>query len=127
MRTPITTVSPMKENAHITKKWDGLERRHMPPGICPIRLNLIGLRVAHAAVYLIGAFSNSVLGIEGAITLGLAHAFVSSGLFICVGGVMYDRTHTRLFALYRGMAQLMPFFSILFFILCLGNMGTPLT
>jgi len=83
--------------------------------------------VAHAAVYLIGAFSNSVLGIEGAITLGLAHAFVSSGLFICVGGILYNRTHTRLFALYRGMAQLMPFFSILFFILCLGNMGTPLT
>ena len=83
--------------------------------------------VAHAAVYLIGAFSNSVLGIEGAITLGLAHAFVSSGLFICVGGVMYDRTHTRFVALYRGFAQIMPMFSILFFFLCLGNMGVPLT
>lgn len=83
--------------------------------------------VAHAAVYVLGVFSNSVSGIEGAITLGLAHAFVSSGLFIAVGGVLYDRTHTRLITLYRGMAQVMPIFSVLFFILCLGNMGTPLT
>jgi NADH-ubiquinone oxidoreductase chain 4 len=28
---------------------------------------------------------------------------------------------------YKGMAQLMPLFSILFFILCLGNCGAPLT
>lgn len=83
--------------------------------------------VAHAAVYLMGAFSNSVIGIEGAIILGLAHAFASSGLFLSVGGVLYDRSHTRLLSLYRGMAQLLPIFSILFFILCLANMGTPLT
>jgi len=83
--------------------------------------------VAHAAVYLIAAFSNSVVGIEGAILLGIGHAFVSSGLFICMGGVLYDRAHTRLISLYRGMAQVMPVFSILLFILCLGNSGTPLT
>ena len=29
------------------------------------------------------AFSNTLQGIEGAIVLGLAHGFVSSGLFIC--------------------------------------------
>lgn len=83
--------------------------------------------VAHAAVYLLGAFSNSIQGIEGGIVLGLAHGFVSSGLFICVGGVLYDRTHTRLITYYRGMTQIMPLFSLLFFILCLGNSGTPLT
>jgi NADH-ubiquinone oxidoreductase chain 4 len=83
--------------------------------------------VAHAAVYIMGVFSNSITGIEGAIVLGLAHAFTSSGLFISVGGVLYDRTHTRLVALYRGMAQTLPILSILFFILSLANMGTPLT
>ncbi len=83
--------------------------------------------VSHAAVYLIGAFSNSIQGIEGAIVLGLAHGFVSSGLFICVGGILYERSHTRIIYFYRGMAQLMPLFSILFFILCLGNCGAPLT
>lgn len=83
--------------------------------------------VCHAAVYLIGAFSNTVQGIEGSIILGLAHGFVSSGLFICAGGILYDRTSTRLLYYYRGVAQLMPIFAILFFILALGNCGAPLT
>jgi NADH-ubiquinone oxidoreductase chain 4 len=83
--------------------------------------------VCHASVYLIGAFSNTIQGIEGSIILGLAHGFVSSGLFICAGGILYDRTNTRLLYYYRGVAQLMPIFSILFFILALGNCGAPLT
>lgn len=83
--------------------------------------------VSHAAVYLLGVFSNTIQGIEGGITLGLAHGFVSSGLFICAGGVLYDRSHTRLITYYRGVAQLMPIFSILFLILSLGNCGAPLT
>jgi NADH-ubiquinone oxidoreductase chain 4 len=83
--------------------------------------------VSHAAVYLIGVFSNTIQGIEGGIALGLAHGFVSSGLFICAGGILYDRSATRLISFYKGMAQIMPLFSILFFILCLGNCGVPLT
>jgi len=83
--------------------------------------------VSHAAVYLIGVFSNTIQGIEGGIALGLAHGFVSSGLFICAGGVLYDRSGTRLITYYRGIAQIMPIFSILFFILSLGNCGVPLT
>lgn len=83
--------------------------------------------VSHAAVYLLGVFSNTIQGIEGGITLGLAHGFVSSGLFVCAGGILYDRSSTRLITFYRGIAQVMPLFSILFFILSLGNAGTPLT
>jgi NADH-ubiquinone oxidoreductase chain 4 len=83
--------------------------------------------VSHAAVYLLGVFSNTLQGIEGGVVLGLAHGFVSSGLFICAGGVLYDRSGTRLISFYRGLAQVMPLFSILFFILCLANAGTPLT
>lgn len=83
--------------------------------------------VSHAAVYLIGIFSNTIQGIEGGIILGLAHGFVSSGLFICAGGVLYDRSGSRLITFYRGVAQIMPLFSVLFFILCLGNCGVPLT
>jgi NADH-ubiquinone oxidoreductase chain 4 len=83
--------------------------------------------VSHAAVYLIGVFSNTIQGIEGGILLGLAHGFVSSGLFICVGGILYDRSGTRLIYFYKGIAQTMPLFSILFFILSLGNCGVPLT
>ena len=83
--------------------------------------------VAHASIYLMSIFSNSIQGIEGAITLGLAHGFVSSGLFICAGGILYDRSGTRSIYFFKGVAQFMPLFSLLFFILCLGNAGTPLT
>src|SRR6201995_1395672 len=83
--------------------------------------------VSHAAVYLIGVFSNTIQGIEGGIILARAHGFVSSCLFICAGGVLYDRSGTRLISYYRGIAQVMPLFSILFFILSLGNCGVPLT
>jgi NADH-ubiquinone oxidoreductase chain 4 len=83
--------------------------------------------VSHAAVYLIAVFTNTIQGIEGGIVLGLAHGFVSSGLFICAGGILYDRTGTRLIYYYKGITQMMPLFSIVFFILCLGNCGAPLT
>jgi NADH-ubiquinone oxidoreductase chain 4 len=83
--------------------------------------------VSHAAVYLLGVFSNSIQGIEGAINLGLAHGLVSPGLFICAGGVLYDRSSTRVISFYRGVTQLMPLFSILFFLLCLSNCGAPLS
>jgi NADH-ubiquinone oxidoreductase chain 4 len=83
--------------------------------------------VSHAAVYLLAAFSNTIQGLEGSILLGLGHGFVSSGLFICAGGILYDRSHTRLISVYRGLAHIMPLFSILFFILCLSNAGTPLS
>ena len=83
--------------------------------------------VSHAAVYLLGVFSNNIQGIEGGIVLGLAHGFVSSGLFICVGGILYDRSYTRLITFYKGIAQIMPLFSLLFFILSLANSGVPLT
>lgn len=83
--------------------------------------------VSHAAVYLMGAFSNTIQGIEGSIVLGLAHGLVSSGMFAIVGGILYDRTGTRSILYYRGIASMMPLLSIFFFILCLGNCGAPLT
>ena len=83
--------------------------------------------VSHAAVYLLGVFSNSIQGIEGGINLGLAHGLVSPGLFISVGGILYDRCHTRLISFYRGVSQIMPLFAIFFFILCLANCGAPLS
>lgn len=83
--------------------------------------------VSHAAVYFVGVFSNVIQGIIGSICLGLAHGFVSSGLFIVAGGVLYDRSGTRLISSYKGLVQAMPLLSILFFILCLGNCGAPLT
>ena len=51
--------------------------------------------VCHVSVMVLGFFSNTIQGIEGAILLSLAHGLVSPALFICVGGVVYDRLHTR--------------------------------
>lgn len=83
--------------------------------------------VAHMGVVVLGLFSNNVLGITGAIYLSLAHGLVSPALFILVGGVLYDRFHNRSIFYYRGLASLIPVFSIVFFIMTCANIGTPLT
>jgi NADH-ubiquinone oxidoreductase chain 4 len=83
--------------------------------------------IAHMSVVVIGLFSNTVQGIEGAILLGIAHGIVSPALFMCVGGILYDKYHTRSLRYYRGLAQYMPVFSAIFFLFILGNMSTPLT
>jgi len=83
--------------------------------------------IAHMAVVVIGVFSNTVQGIEGAILLGIAHGIVSPAMFFCVGGILYDKYHTRVIRYYRGLTQYMPVFSTLFFLFILGNMSTPLT
>nr|YP_009487196.1 NADH dehydrogenase subunit 4 [Russula abietina]AWB36098.1 NADH dehydrogenase subunit 4 [Russula abietina] len=83
--------------------------------------------IAHMSIVILGLFSNSIQGIEGAILLALAHGFVSPALFICVGGIIYDRTGTRIIHYVRGLVTYMPVFSILFFIFTLSNTGIPLT
>ena len=83
--------------------------------------------IAHMSVVILGLFSNTIQGIEGAILLALAHGFVSPALFICVGGVIYDRTGTRIIHYVRGLVTYMPVFTILFFIFTLSNTGLPLT
>ena len=83
--------------------------------------------IAHMSVIILGLFSNSIQGIEGAILLSLAHGFVSPALFICVGGVIYERTGTRIIHYMRGLVTFMPVFTILFFIFTLANTGIPLS
>jgi len=83
--------------------------------------------IAHMSVVILGIFSNNIHGIEGAILLALAHGFVSPALFMCVGGVIYDRTGTRIISYIRGLVTYMPVFTILFFIFTLCNAGIPLS
>ena len=83
--------------------------------------------IAHMSVVVIGLFSNTLQGIEGGILLSIAHGIVSPAMFMCVGGILYDRYHTRVIRYYRGLTQYMPIFSLLFFLFILGNMSTPLT
>jgi NADH-ubiquinone oxidoreductase chain 4 len=79
------------------------------------------------AVVTLGLFSNTIIGIEGAILLAIAHGFVSPALFICVGGILYERTHTRIINYFRGLVTYMPIFTIFFFIFILCNTGIPLS
>ena len=83
--------------------------------------------VAHMGVVVLGLFSNTIQGIEGAILLALAHGFVSPALFICVGGIIYDRTGKRIINYIRGLATYMPVFTILFLVFTLCNTGIPLS
>jgi proton-translocating NADH-quinone oxidoreductase chain M len=83
--------------------------------------------VAHMGVVVLGLFSNTIQGIEGAILLAIGHGFVSPALFTCVGGIIYDRTGKRIINYIRGLATYMPVFTILFCIFTLANTGIPLT
>lgn len=83
--------------------------------------------IAHMGVVVLGLFSNTIQGIEGGILLALAHGFVSPALFICVGGIIYERTGTRIINYIRGLTLTMPVFSTLFLIFILCNTGIPLT
>jgi NADH-ubiquinone oxidoreductase chain 4 len=83
--------------------------------------------ICHMAIVILGLFSNNIHGIQGAILLAIAHGFVSPALFICVGGIIYDRTGTRIINYIRGLVNQMPVFTIFFFIFTLANAGVPLT
>lgn len=83
--------------------------------------------VAHMAVVILGLFSNTIYGIEGGIALSIAHGFVSPALFICVGGILYMRYHSRIVNYYRGIALTMPLFTTIFFIFTIFNTAIPLS
>ena len=83
--------------------------------------------IAHMASSLLGTFSDTLYGLVGSIIFGLAHGFVSPGLFIIVGAVLYDRCGSRIINYYRGLNAILPFLALIFLILVFGNMGVPLT
>ncbi len=73
----------------------------------------------------LGLFSCTFYGMDGAVYLMIGHGVVSSGLFFCVG-VLYDRYHTRLIRHYGGVGQMMPLFGFFFFFcFTLANMSFP--
>ena len=82
--------------------------------------------IAHMNLIVLGLFSFTHQGIDGAIYLMIAHGLVSAALFFCVG-VLYERYHTRSLKHFSGLATVMPLFCGHFFIFTLANMGLPLT
>ena len=83
--------------------------------------------IGHMAVVVLGLFSNTIQGIDGALLLSVANGVISPALFILVGGVLYDRYHTRTIRYFRGMTAYMPLFSIMFFVFTIFNAAVPLS
>jgi len=80
--------------------------------------------VAHMNFTVLGLFSYSYQGIDGAMYLMLAHGFVSAALFFCIG-FLYDRLQTRDIQQLSGLTQVMPLYSVFLLMFTLANMGFP--
>jgi len=83
--------------------------------------------IGHVATSLLGCFSNSIIGLQGSLILGIAHGIVSPSLFILVGGVLYSRYHTRIINYYKGLINYMPIMSSFFLLFSLANSAIPLS
>lgn len=80
--------------------------------------------VAHMNLILLGLFSFTFIGIEGAILQSLSHGFVASALFFLIG-MLYSRYHSRSLTYYGGLVQVMPLYVFFFFIFTLANIALP--
>lgn len=80
--------------------------------------------VAHMNLTLVGLFSRTEQGLEGALFQMLSHGLVAGALFIGIG-VLYDRYHTRRVSYYGGVAQTMPRFALVFLFFTMANIALP--
>ncbi len=80
--------------------------------------------VSHLGFVVLGIFSMTVEGIQGAIIQMVNHGLSTGMLFLCVG-VLYERRHTREISEYGGIARVMPNFAIFFAIAMLASVGLP--
>ncbi len=63
-------------------------------------------------------------GVNGAMYMMLAHGITSVGMFFLVG-VIYDRAHTRDLNKLGGLANIMPLYGAVSYIIFFGSMGLP--
>lgn len=80
--------------------------------------------VAHMGFVMLGLFSGTQSGMEGAILQMLNHGISTGALFLLVG-VIYDRRHTRLIREFGGLAKVMPVYAALFVIVTMSSIGVP--
>jgi NADH-quinone oxidoreductase subunit M len=80
--------------------------------------------VSHLGFVMLGIFSMTEEGLQGAVIQMCNHGLSTGALFLLVG-MLYERTHTRLIADYGGVAKLMPVFASFFMIISLSSIGLP--
>ena len=80
--------------------------------------------VSHMGFVVLGLFSFTEMGMQGALYQMLSHGVSTGALFLFVGFI-YERRHTRLISEFGGLATPMPWFSTLFVIAALSSIGLP--
>jgi len=80
--------------------------------------------VAHLGFVMLGLFSFSQLGVDGAILQMVSHGVSTGALFMLVGFI-YERRHTRLIAEFGGLARPMPVYYNIFLVIMLSSVGLP--
>ena len=80
--------------------------------------------VSHMGFVVLGLFSFTELGMQGALYQMLNHGVSTGALFLFVGFI-YERRHTRQIADFGGLATPMPWFATLFVIASLSSIGLP--
>ena len=80
--------------------------------------------VSHMGLCVLGIFSFSLAGQQGALLTMLNHGISTGALFLIVG-VFYERIHTRDLSQYGGAVEKMPILGLLFLPVVLSSMGVP--
>ncbi|HAR19402.1 MAG TPA: oxidoreductase, partial [Cytophagales bacterium] len=80
--------------------------------------------IAHMGYVMLGTASASREGLNGAMFQMVSHGLISSLLFL-LAGVLYERTHDRSIAHYRGLAEKMPHYTIFSVIAFFASLGLP--
>nr|QNG56400.1 NADH dehydrogenase subunit 4 [Macrohyliota sp. 2 MJ-2020] len=80
--------------------------------------------VAHMGLVLSGIFSLNLLGLWGSLVMMVAHGLCSSGLF-CLANISYERVYSRSLYLNKGLMNILPNFSMWWFLFSCCNMAAP--
>ncbi len=80
--------------------------------------------VSHLGFVMLGIFALNHNGLTGGVLQSINHGISTGALFLMVG-MIYERTHTRLFKDYSGLKRQMPMFAMLFLIIMLSSVGLP--
>ena len=80
--------------------------------------------VSHLGFIVLGIFSFTPQGMEGAVYQMLNHGISTGALFLLVG-MIYERRHTRLISEFGGLASRMPVFAAAFLFVTLSSIGLP--
>ncbi len=80
--------------------------------------------IAHMGFVILGMFSFTEMGMQGALYTMLAHGVTTGALFLLVGFI-YDRRHTRLISEYGGLSSIMPIYATFFVITTMASIGLP--